>query len=61
VQDIPFLETSAKDSVNVDEAFLTMARQIKNKQTNKSLGEGNQQPTIKVTGGEKVGRRGCCG
>jgi len=28
---IPFLETSAKDSINVEQAFLTMAAEIKNK------------------------------
>ncbi|KAI8082807.1 GTP-binding protein ypt1 [Halteromyces radiatus] len=28
--DIPLLETSAKDSINVEQAFLTMAKQIKN-------------------------------
>lgn len=28
---IPFLETSAKDSVNVEQAFLTMAAEIKKK------------------------------
>ena len=26
---IPFLETSAKDSINVEQAFLTMAAEIK--------------------------------
>lgn len=28
---IPFLETSAKDSINVEQAFLTMAAEIKKK------------------------------
>ena len=28
---IPFLETSAKDSINVEQAFLTMASEIKKK------------------------------
>lgn len=28
---IPFLETSAKDSTNVEQAFLTMAAEIKKK------------------------------
>ena len=28
---IPFLETSAKDSINVEQAFLTMAGEIKKK------------------------------
>jgi len=30
---IPFLETSAKDSVNVEQMFLTMARQIQDRNT----------------------------
>lgn len=29
--EIPFLETSAKDSINVEQAFLTMAAEIKKK------------------------------
>lgn len=28
---IPFLETSAKDAINVEQAFLTMAGEIKKK------------------------------
>jgi len=28
---IPFLETSAKDAINVEQAFLTMASEIKKK------------------------------
>ena len=35
---IQFVETSAKNSTNVDNAFLTMAKQIKSKM-------GNAQPT----------------
>ena len=30
---MPFLETSAKASVNVDEAFVTMTKEIKEKST----------------------------
>ena len=57
--DIPFLETSAKDSVNVDEAFLTMARQIKNKQANKVIVNGDS-PNIKVGDTKVKDKRGCC-
>ena len=55
---MPFLETSAKQSLNVDEAFVTMTKEIKDKnlkslQTNKltnsssSLGQGRalEKPT----------------
>jgi len=57
---IPFLETSAKNATNVEQAFLTMAAQIKNKmQSNppptartKNLTElGNSQPVNQKSGG----------
>ena len=35
---MPFLETSAKDSMNVDEAFVTMTKEIKDKNLNKVVG-----------------------
>lgn len=43
---IPFLETSAKDSINVEQAFLTMAAEIKKKmgsQPSSSMSSGNVQ------------------
>ncbi|GAA5799159.1 GTP-binding protein of the rab [Helicostylum pulchrum] len=49
---IPILETSAKNSSNVEQAFLTMARQIKEKMA--ILGQdniGNNTNKIKVTQG----------
>ncbi|XP_044461813.1 ras-related protein RABD1-like [Mangifera indica] len=41
--EIPFLETSAKDSINVEQAFLTMAAEIKKK-------IGNQPTATKSAG-----------
>ncbi|KAI8137557.1 P-loop containing nucleoside triphosphate hydrolase protein [Fennellomyces sp. T-0311] len=59
---IPFLETSAKDSSNVEQAFLTMAKQIKD-----SLGSTMQQQqpksTVSVGQGAAVQPKqggGCC-
>lgn len=49
---IPILETSAKNSSNVEQAFLTMARQIKEKMA--ILGQdniGNNTNKIRVTQG----------
>ncbi|GAY51342.1 hypothetical protein CUMW_133480 [Citrus unshiu] len=40
---IPFLETSAKDAINVEQAFLTMAGEIKKKMGN--------QPTANKSSG----------
>lgn len=58
---IPFLETSAKDSSNVEQAFLTMAKQIKDK-VGTSM---QQQPKSTVTVGQGTSVQpkqggGCC-
>ncbi|KAI9359784.1 ras family protein [Pilaira anomala] len=52
---IPILETSAKNSSNVEQAFLTMARQIKEKMA--ILGQdniGNNTSKIRVTQGTSL-------
>nr|POF17681.1 gtp-binding protein ypt1 [Quercus suber] len=44
---IPFLETSAKNASNVEQAFLTMARQIKERMGNTTV---NNKPTVQFRG-----------
>ncbi|CAO2829898.1 ras-related protein RABD1-like [Amaranthus tricolor] len=55
---IPFLETSAKDAINVEQAFLTMAGEIKKK-------VGNQPTAKKSTGsvpirGQPIQQKSSC-
>ena len=50
---MPFLETSAKDSLNVDQAFLTMTAEIKEKNMNK-IGSGPQKAGGSTFGGGKA-------
>ena len=62
---IPFLETSAKDATNVEQAFLTMAKQIKDRMGASSIqaGAGAGKSTLKVGQGQNVqslGSGGCC-
>jgi Ras-related protein Rab-1A len=57
---IPFLETSAKSASNVEQAFLTMARQIKERMGTATV---NNKPTVQVGQGQGVqsgSGGGCC-
>lgn len=48
--DIPFLETSALSSTNVEQAFFTMARQIKAQMTNNSSGNTGNKSNVNLRG-----------
>ncbi|KAG2218659.1 hypothetical protein INT45_007828, partial [Circinella minor] len=59
---IPFLETSAKDSSNVEQAFLTMAKQIKDK-VGTTMQQQQPKSTVSVGQGAAVQPKqggGCC-
>jgi len=56
---IPFLETSAKTATNVEQAFVTMAQEIKQRVTTQPVSAGAS--TLKVGGGKPVKQKdGCC-
>ncbi|KAL2214164.1 small GTP-binding protein [Sarocladium strictum] len=58
---IPFLETSAKNASNVEQAFLTMARQIKERMG--TTATNNTKPSVQVGQGQGVGNssnNSCC-
>lgn len=58
---IPFLETSAKNASNVEQAFLTMARQIKERMG--TTATSNTKASVQVGQGQSVGNssnNGCC-
>lgn len=59
---ISFLETSAKSATNVEQAFLTMARQIKERMGNSNTGN-TPKPAVTVGQGTNVSSGsggGCC-
>ncbi|XP_014260675.1 ras-related protein Rab-1A-like [Cimex lectularius] len=57
---IPFIETSAKNAQNVEQAFLTMAAEIKNRVGPSSTLEA--QTNLKIEDGKRytAGKSGCC-
>lgn len=56
---IPFLETSAKNATNVEQAFLTMAKQIKDRMGSPSSGANKDK--VKLEGkAVNVKGQGCC-
>ncbi|THH20360.1 hypothetical protein EW146_g984 [Bondarzewia mesenterica] len=59
---IPFLETSAKNATNVEQAFLTMAKQIKDRMGSTSTPSGTGKSST-ITPGQTVQQQqagGCC-
>lgn len=58
---IEFLETSAKNSTNVEKAFMTMAAQIKSRMKSQPVPNNNAKGT-KLTAGSNVSNNngGCC-
>ncbi|TKY68917.1 Ras-related protein RABD2a [Spatholobus suberectus] len=57
---IPFMETSAKDATNVEDAFMAMAASIKNRMASQPAGNNARPPTVQIRG-QPVGQKsGCC-
>lgn len=59
-----FIETSAKNATNVEEAFMTMTKEIVNlKKRQKESEESTNRPTLKLNPGQEVSKNkgGCCG
>mmetsp|Transcript_41419 Transcript_41419/g.68163 ORF Transcript_41419/g.68163 Transcript_41419/m.68163 type:complete len:206 (+) Transcript_41419:186-803(+) len=58
---IPFLETSAKNATNVEQAFLTMAAQIKNKMQSQPPPNPKRQQLTEINSKPiKQDNQGCC-
>lgn len=57
---IPFLETSAKNATNVEQAFMTMAAEIK-KRMGPGAASGGERPNLKIDSTPvKPASGGCC-
>ncbi|XP_073306232.1 ras-related protein RABD2a isoform X2 [Primulina huaijiensis] len=57
---IPFMETSAKNATNVEEAFMAMSADIKNRMATTPASSNARPPTVQIRG-QPVGQKsGCC-
>lgn len=57
---IPFLETSAKNSTNVEQAFMTMAAEIKNRMQSVPATPGVGQTSLNINKPQPAKSSGCC-
>ncbi|KAK6347826.1 GTP-binding protein [Orbilia javanica] len=57
---IPFMEVSAKANINVEEAFLLLARDIKKRIMDSSSGDKNQQGVVNVNETSNAAGGKCC-
>ncbi|KAK7374456.1 hypothetical protein VNO80_07886 [Phaseolus coccineus] len=56
---IPFMETSAKDATNVEQAFMAMAASIKNRMASQPANNA-RPPTVQIRGQPVAQKGGCC-
>ncbi|KAJ0111105.1 hypothetical protein Patl1_00098 [Pistacia atlantica] len=57
---IPFMETSAKDSTNVEQAFMAMAAAIKDRMASQPAMNNARPPTVEIRGQPVAQNSGCC-
>ena len=57
---IPFLETSAKNSTNVEQAFITMAAEIKARMASAPMAAKTGQGALKLEGQKVADKKGGC-
>ncbi|THG11566.1 hypothetical protein TEA_016217 [Camellia sinensis var. sinensis] len=57
---IPFLETSAKNATNVEQAFMAMAAEIKNRMASQPSMNNARPPTVQIRGQPVNQKSGCC-
>ncbi|KAF2617155.1 hypothetical protein F2Q68_00042926, partial [Brassica cretica] len=57
---IPFMETSAKDATNVEQAFMAMSASIKESMASQPAGNNARPPTVQIRGQPVAQKNGCC-
>ncbi|XWS77329.1 hypothetical protein CRYUN_Cryun01aG0251600 [Craigia yunnanensis] len=57
---IPFLETSAKDATNVEQAFMAMAASIKDRMASQPAMNNAKPQTVQIRGQPVAQKSGCC-
>ncbi|KAE8660711.1 glycine--tRNA ligase 2 [Hibiscus syriacus] len=57
---IPFMETSAKDASNVEQAFMAMAVSIKDRMASQPAMNNARPPTVQIQGQPVEQKSGCC-
>ncbi|KAL5728891.1 WD40 repeat protein [Ranunculus cassubicifolius] len=57
---IPFLETSAKNATNVEQAFMTMTSEIKNRMASQPGTNASRPATVPLRGRPVEQKTGCC-
>uniref|UniRef100_A0A7N0USM0 Uncharacterized protein n=1 Tax=Kalanchoe fedtschenkoi TaxID=63787 RepID=A0A7N0USM0_KALFE len=57
---IPFMETSAKDSTNVEQAFMAMSAQIKDRMASQPAASAKAPATVQIRGQPVKQKTSCC-
>ncbi|KAK4353134.1 hypothetical protein RND71_028652 [Anisodus tanguticus] len=57
---IPFMEASAKSATNVEQAFMAMSPDIKNRMASQPASNNAKAPTVQIRGQPVNQKSGCC-